>query len=348
MFLVVCFVPSGRTGRTVAVATSLRWCSRRVENMSDGHPCIAISEGLEVMDVKPGSGENKTWYPVVRLEFCVIQVCILSDTMSMLANLSLSSILIDLHGVFCIHWSWQFVKTKRIHPAQVVDTFLPFVFGVSACFSRFLYKWNASFNPSDHRIILIPWTQKGWFFVSLCQLHGYSGTAKKASQVHLFKRCCKFRLKKMSIQFCHCLVNSKRNILFFLEFIPILPFLSMKKKNHLKRKPMRIHWSHSWRLRGLGPSTRNLVWTDFLAGETGVWLVAENRGFSFVDWKTEMLYNLYHGFDVAKNGFKIIGVGKCMVFKPFGWCWSWLDLQHFFAVHYTNLPKLMISWGGSA
>ena len=71
--------------------------------MSNGHPCIAISEGLEVMDVKPGSGENKTWYPVVRLEFCVIQVCILSDTMSMLANLSLSSILIDLHGVFCIH-----------------------------------------------------------------------------------------------------------------------------------------------------------------------------------------------------------------------------------------------------
>ena len=48
--------------------------------MSNGHPYIAISEGLEVMDVKPGSGENKTWYPVVRLEFCVIQVSILSDT----------------------------------------------------------------------------------------------------------------------------------------------------------------------------------------------------------------------------------------------------------------------------
>ena len=318
MFLVVCFVPSGRTGRTVAVATSLRWCSRRVENMSNGHPCIAISEGLEVMDVKPGSGENKTWYPVVRLEFCVIQVCILSDTMSMLANLSLSSILIDLHGVFCIHWSWQFVQTKRIHPAQVVDTFLRLFWGVQQVFVQM--KCFIS-NPSDHRIILIfVWTQKGWFFVSLCQLHGYSGTAKKASQVHLFKRCCKFRLKKMSIQFCHCLVNSKRNILFFLEFIPILPFSSMKKRNHLKRKPMRIHCSHSWRLRGLGPSTRDIVRTDFLAGETGVWLVVENRGFSFVDWKTKMLYIMV--LTLQKNGFKIIGVGKCMVFKPLDWCWT--------------------------
>jgi len=187
-------------------------------------------------------------------------------------------------------------------------------------FSRFLYKWNASFNPSDHRIILIfVWTQKGWFFVSLCQLHGYSGTAKKASQVHLFKRCCKFRLKKMSIQFCHCLVNSKRNILFFLEFIPILPFSSMKKRNHLKRKPMRIHCSHSWRLRGLGPSTRDIVRTDFLAGETGVWLVVENRGFSFVDWKTKMLYIMV--LTLQKMDSRLLGWGNAWFLG------HWIDVE---------------------
>ena len=218
--------------------------------------------------------------------------------LSMLANLSLSSILIDLHGVVCILWSWQFVKTKLEHPSssRIFWWFQQVVFGG---FSRFLYKWNASFNPSDHRIILIPWTQKGWFFVSLCQLHGYSGTAKKASQFHLFKRCCKFRLKKMSIQFCHCLVNSKRNILFFLEFMPILPFLSMNTRNMLKRK------THANTLKPflMNPRHGPLNKRHCADGFPCRWKL----GCGWLKDKDA----LYHGFDVAKNGFKIIGVGKC-------------------------------------
>ena len=106
-----------------------------------------------------------------------------------------------------------------------------------------------------------------------------------------------------------------------------------------------------WRIRGMGPPTRDLVWTDFLAGETGVsWLwkiVAFPPFFAKANWK-DLWLKAKDGFwwfwrckKWSTNWIQDQWGAEMHVFKPFGWCWTkvweWFYLQHFFAVRTLNI-----------